>query len=230
MDEFCKDIQRSIVREVHPADNKQVWVFRGATPQVPIEWSVKLGEILYNLQSALDHLVWQLVLANGQEPGRHNAFPVVKDESDWQKAPTQLKGVMPQVERMIKYLQPYTGGMGLQFNVAMFRTLQELCNIDKHRHLNWLIAKSTVVIPNIPHNRLSTNSPFQGLAYNGKIEKGKALLRFNNPEEDIRPCFRIDVHFDDEQEVAGGRLVTHILNECLKAVRGAVELLEATLN
>ena len=96
MDRFCEKIRRSIVHEVHKEANEQVWVFRGATPNVPIEWSVRLGEIFYNLRSALDHLVWQLVLANGQTPRRHHAFPIVKDEGDWQRATRRLEGVAPE--------------------------------------------------------------------------------------------------------------------------------------
>ncbi len=83
--------------EVHEDADEQVWVFRGSTPNVPIEWFIRLGEILYNLRSALDHLVWQLVLANGKTPGRDNSFPIIKNEDDWQTQKTgkrwMLKGV-----------------------------------------------------------------------------------------------------------------------------------------
>ncbi len=82
MDGFCTNIKQSIVHEINKDAGKQAWVYRGATPDVPIEWSVRIGEILYNLRSALDHLVWQLVLANGQEPGRDNQFAIVDDESN----------------------------------------------------------------------------------------------------------------------------------------------------
>ena len=66
MDRFCEDMQKAIAHEVRKDADEQIWVFRGATPNTSIEWSIRLGEILYNLRSALDHLVWQLVLTNEQ--------------------------------------------------------------------------------------------------------------------------------------------------------------------
>ena len=139
MDKFSADIRQSIHHEVHEDSGEQVWVFRGATPYAPVEWSIRIGEILYNLRSALDHLVWQMVLANGQIPGRHNQFPIVKNESGWQQVTTKrnvLEGVSPSVKSTVKRLQPYTGGVNLTFDVSAFGTLHSLCNIDKHRHLN----------------------------------------------------------------------------------------------
>ncbi len=136
MERFCADIRESIDHEVHEDVDEQVWVFRGATPYAPVEWSIRIGEILYNLRSALDHLVWQMVLANGQTPTRKNAFPIVRDEKDWKKEKSKLKGVTSRVEEMVHRLQPYTGGINLPFDVSAFGTLHSLGNIDKHRHLN----------------------------------------------------------------------------------------------
>jgi hypothetical protein len=32
------------------------------------KWGLVVGDVLHNLRSALDHLAWQLVLANGKSP------------------------------------------------------------------------------------------------------------------------------------------------------------------
>ena len=37
-------------------------------PETVYEYSIAVGEIAYNLRSALDHLIWQLVRANGSVP------------------------------------------------------------------------------------------------------------------------------------------------------------------
>ena len=42
--------------------------FLGRHSSVPISYSIRIGEIAYNLRSALDHLIWQLVRANGKRP------------------------------------------------------------------------------------------------------------------------------------------------------------------
>ena len=232
MDRFCTDIQQTIVNEINEDADEQVWVFRGATPNVPIEWSVRLGEIFYNLRSALDHLVWQLVLANRQKPGRRNAFPIVKDEGDWQRATRRLKrlkGVAPRVEAEIERMQPYTGGIGFLFDVSKFWTLSELCNIDKHRHLN-MVAVALDASKRFFEKTdaaLSGNNPrsIEGEITLGKIVQGKVLASFTTTEM-INLRLQICIQFEDEEdpEVTTGT-VLNILDECLKTVREAVELL-----
>ena len=50
------------------------------------ELALIFSDILGNLRSTLDYLVWQLVLLGGRKPGRQTAFPVVKREKDWRVA------------------------------------------------------------------------------------------------------------------------------------------------
>jgi len=45
-------------------------------PAVPPEWALEIGEIVYQLRSALDHLAWQLVLLDGGTPGHLTDFPI----------------------------------------------------------------------------------------------------------------------------------------------------------
>jgi hypothetical protein len=42
---------------------------------------VILGEIIHDLRSSLDHVVWQLVIANGSLPGYWNQFPIFSEGS-----------------------------------------------------------------------------------------------------------------------------------------------------
>lgn len=232
MDRFCTDIRQSIVREVREDSDEQVWVYRGETPRTPIEWSVKFGEILYNLRSVLDHLVSQLLLANGQEPSRRNDYPIVKDESEWSRNKDRLKGVTPRVETIVERLQPYTGGLYLPFDVSAFWTLHTLCNIDKHQHLHRFIVRTSGIGPidfeenHPPLNRPSTSPPLQGTGLWGKIEKDDVLLCFNNARVELHPSFQIEVRFENAggPEMPAGP-VPYILHKCQKAVRGAVGLL-----
>src|SRR5438128_2720160 len=51
-------------------------------PQPPRNLSIVAGDCLYNLRSALDHLVWQLVLSNPpHRPTKKNMFPICTSES-----------------------------------------------------------------------------------------------------------------------------------------------------
>ena len=115
-----------------PDVGDKIWVFRGETPIVPIEYSVRLGEIVYNLRSALDQLVWQLVHANYKTPGRHNEFPILDDESRFNEAvKSKLKGVSQKSSDKIKEMQPFCENDEWD----ALKTLHALCNIDKHRNV-----------------------------------------------------------------------------------------------
>ena len=137
IEQLAKDIadsceaQRSLFsEELRPDVGDKIWVFRGETPIVPIEYSVRLGEVIYNLRSALDQLVWQLVHANYRAPGRHNEFPILNDESRFNEAvKSKLKGVSQKSLSKIKEMQPFSEND----EWGALKTLHSLCNTDKHR-------------------------------------------------------------------------------------------------
>jgi hypothetical protein len=46
----------------------------------PLSLSVLIGDCLYNLRSALDHLAWQLAIYNGNQPSSHTEFPIFLEQ------------------------------------------------------------------------------------------------------------------------------------------------------
>lgn len=108
----------------------------------PPDWSVIVGELVHDLRSALDHLVWQLVLANGETPRETSQFPIysygrlgrAKDRkrraAQWRD---RLYGVDPADARFIKALQPYRRRHRLNF--VPLEEVATFSNIDKHRLL-----------------------------------------------------------------------------------------------
>jgi hypothetical protein len=102
-------------------------------PKPSLELSAAIGDFLFGVKSALDHLVWQLVIRNGREPNGKNMFPIAACLCSFGKAVTmrgQLKGVAGKAHALIESLQPYYGG-----NEPLGR-LNTLHNTDKHRTLN----------------------------------------------------------------------------------------------
>ena len=153
---FCSEIRQMIVHEIDKDAGVQRWIYRGVAPDIPIEWAIRSGEILYNLRSALDYLVWQLVLDNKDEPTRVTQFPILDKETEWVTPKTErnLKGVAEKHKRTIRFLQPFNPFLQLPangeirpFNAQVFRALRELCNADKHRHLNLLLAWTSGIEP-----------------------------------------------------------------------------------
>ncbi len=238
IDELCANIRQAIVHEIDTDAGEQRWVYRGAAPEVPIEWSIRVGEILYNLRSALDHLVWQLVLASGNRPTRFNQFPILDSEEQWTPARIVkvLEGVSDENKKIVRYLQPFNPVLQLPVdgkyracNAQVFRTLRELCNIDKHRHLNLVLAVTDGIEPivfgeNHPPRR-PTARPLRGKGRKGEIDQDMILLTANDAEQELKPNFFVRVTFHCiKRRTLTRTSVADQLRACLEAVQGGCTL------
>ena len=235
-DALCAEVKQGIVREVNE-HNEQVWTYRGETPEAPVRWSILVGEILYNLRSALDHLVWQLVLENQRTPGRHNQFPITRDQGHWQQERVRaLKGVNQRHQAMIGYVQPFTGGISLPFDVSRLKVLDGLSNIEKHRQLVVAVIASSGIEANSldldqpEFSDLNARPPLEGTAINAKIEKGRELARFNNADTPLNPSFRVGVRLAGQAQYwTRGASASVVLTSCLNTVKGIVAFLTTAM-
>lgn len=104
----------------------------------PLRWGVVVGEIVHNLRSALDHLVWQLIRLNGCRPRGNPTYPTLKTEpADFRLAvlgtaakPGPLRGVRDDALAIIERTQPYHGGGNF-----VLSALNTIWSADKHRFL-----------------------------------------------------------------------------------------------
>ena len=121
----------AIIYEFNNDVGKHIWRLGSIPPTIPLRVSTIVGDALFNFRSSLDHLVWQLVLANGKKPGRFNQFPIYMRPADFKsKGKPQIKGVSKQAAAIIERLQPRPG-----MNFDLMR-LVRLNDIDKHRYLH----------------------------------------------------------------------------------------------
>lgn len=112
----------------------------------PVELGVILGEYVHDIRSALDHLVWQLVIVNGAIPGRYNEFPIARTESNFVKKaitgtrerPGMLTGVAENAIEVIRRHQPYKGGNDAPSHPLAI--LQDLWNTDKHQTIAQVVT------------------------------------------------------------------------------------------
>lgn len=107
----------------------------------PLEWSVVVGDALHNLRCVLDHVMRQLVIANGERPTFGNAFPIFDQEppedpcnGERQRWDRNVKGISDAALDFVKFCQPYKA---LDGNPAAHTLagLRRLSNEDKHRTL-----------------------------------------------------------------------------------------------
>jgi hypothetical protein len=112
------------------------------TLKVPIEAAAVAGEIIYNLRSALDYLIYELACYNFPRVPHNGTQFIMKASKADTKSPsgdiirgfdsekkTRLKGLLAHQIKAIEDLQPYKG-------VTWTETIRDLSNPDKHRKLN----------------------------------------------------------------------------------------------
>lgn len=123
-----------VVTEEEPHSHRIVLKFREKIP-VPVAIPLIIGDALQNLRSALDYLVWELVLAANNKPGDKHQFPICDsiEAFEDQLRRHRLDGVAPEAVAEIKGLQPYHCGQDKE--KAPIRVLETLTNINKHRRI-----------------------------------------------------------------------------------------------
>jgi hypothetical protein len=98
----------------------------------PLRLGTIVGDFATNTRAALDHLVWQLVILNGQSPNGSTAFPIYKTKPKVAGDPKDPLGrVSPQHRALILKHQPYVAGNDAEHTVISL--LSWLVNHDKHR-------------------------------------------------------------------------------------------------
>jgi hypothetical protein len=94
-----------------------------------MQFGILMGEICYNLRSALDYLVFELAILDSGAEQSGTQFPIMDAKEDFVRDAERrcLKGINPSHVAVIERLQPYKG-------CNWTRLLRECSNPDKHRH------------------------------------------------------------------------------------------------
>lgn len=207
-------------------------------------WGPIIGDIVHGFRSALDQLAWGLSVAfqtnpppadpiPGDDPWRKVWFPVCLRESVWVNGavPQQLNFIDPTLLAALKQLQPFATGQNAPHREPL-AVLQELWNIDKHRHLhlvNVTVELGEVItrnpLPGEPRVVLEIVSKRAPGPVVGRTEIGRVrvnpwpgtILPRMLPMMHMYPHAAIDVAFDQGAPAYGGR-VLHTLREIGKTV------------
>jgi hypothetical protein len=113
-------------------DSQPPYQFRVAIRQnhmpAPMSIGIRIGEICYNLRSALDYLIFELALLDSSVEQPKTQFPIEDTAKGfaWRRKQGWLKGVNPAHVAAIERLQPYNG-------CDWTKALRDFSNRDKHR-------------------------------------------------------------------------------------------------
>lgn len=192
----------------------------------PLRWSILVGDIVHNLRSGLDHLLWQLILVSRKRPSRGNQFPIwtkkpttQRERQQWQR---QVKGLSADILAVLKNVQPYNAGDRAKEHC--FALLNALSNEDKHQ----LPVASVTAIEAHTQGTLSvvaTDIETKGykLTYGRPLEGEQEVLWSNvkitgpNPHMELNGTLPLDVAFGDS--LVSGQGLVEILNHCEKVAR-----------
>lgn len=143
---FLEGVSHDFRGEIDPEAGKFA-AYLSVSNEPPPEWGLLVGDLVQNVRSALDHLVWGWVPKSRRT--NRTAFPIFDDPDEFLCAVTlparkkrrgTLTGLAPDSERfkLIESCQPYHGEHGPEFHPL--RNLASLSNEDKHRTLLGITA------------------------------------------------------------------------------------------
>jgi hypothetical protein len=123
-----------VVRQPEGAPDQYIGKVEAKGP-IPARLPLMVGDCLQNLRSSLDYLVWELVIAAKNTPGKDHMFPICRsyDSFKSQLGRGRLAGVHQDAATEIESLQPYH--LGNDFAKSIFWVVDEFSNINKHRRL-----------------------------------------------------------------------------------------------
>lgn len=101
---------------------------------IPVTVPLLAGDVVHNLRASLDYLAWRLVELSGSKPRKDTSFPIKCERG---RGLTIRPSVREDALQLVDEVQPYHSVDPLKHPL---RVLNELDNVDKHRHLNLIVA------------------------------------------------------------------------------------------
>jgi hypothetical protein len=203
-------------------------IYASQVDPIPQEIGLVAGDFLTNLRASLDHLAWELVLANGGVPNEHTAFPI-KDRhprTPGSGQPAKLKiagGVSAAALAKVEATQPYQTPDGGTPHEDRLWILERLVGIDKHRHLLLTITGYETVALTV---RGIIEDPHPVPVQNIPLEQGTSLstiaFGITAPEKVEMQADLSTAIFLRQSEPGGGQALTVVLRSLLERVRDEV--------
>lgn len=227
-----------VIHERHPdgPSNYQVRVEIEDLPTNP--FSLLIGDVLHNLRSGLDHLVYALADAHTTTIGSpkdftdKSQFPIVTDEDRKgtggcgerffkKECLRQIGSIDAAAQTIIKGLQPYHRGN--DFRSHPLWQLSELSNIDKHRLLHPVVyAFDGMVIRRDELRNIELHGEFS--VSQGPVKNNKIVARYGASPIDPKEAMNMDfnpilgIAFSGDTPSVPHQEVVIVLNDILEYI------------
>jgi hypothetical protein len=235
--EFCAR-EPHLVREVLDPDSGRKRAEYVVTERFPSAWPTIVGEIAYDLRSALDHVVYDLTVLESGGPLGHTGFPIFEDEARYDELTTRgepafgsgvfkIRGVNPYAKAAIRSLQPFEARKAVPFEEPTLSLLQELSMVDRQRtirlcRLRW------------PRSRMRSRRPVRDLRFlwGATLEDGATLAEWTptvvDGAHDLEVVLDFDVGFGAWPSAKSPPMI-EVLEGMAAAVGETVRILAATV-
>ncbi|MCC7422534.1 MAG: hypothetical protein IT428_19820 [Planctomycetaceae bacterium] len=207
-----------MVIETNPGILERIYKIK-VVKHPPLELSLITGDAIHNLRSALDHLVWKLIEANGNNPTNQTGFPIFDTLAKYEaKSPAKVKGMSAAAMDLISATKPYKGG------TDEIWALHHLNNIDKH-HLLLMVgysdALAAVTLTRGERSGTFTlGMPIQNVILDdGTVIGGVRGTLHPEVKEDLQFAFEIAFR---EPEIVKGQSVLRFIHQLSQLVDGIV--------
>jgi len=220
-------------------DSGECFLIYEPTEPVPPFWPVIVGEILYNLHSALDHAVYELSIPESGIPLQRTAFPIFDDEDAFFKCKRdgdpanksgldRIRGLNEPTQAYVASIQPFNARKVNK--TALVAVLHEMSNIDKHRTVH--ICRRNIAVQSYTFFPfVDLRGPVRTLTRN--LDERAKLLSWTpanrDQEVDVKTDIVIDIFFDQTSaEVFPGKeRVGKALNNLVLGVNSILDEMEA---
>lgn len=195
-----------VIRKEEPETGDLTFKLGKCSP-IPDDFPTIIGDVLQNLRTALDHLAWQLVLANNRTPTGQTAFPIAENLEKFEAMrDRKVEGMSQDAIDKICALKPYGGG-----NEDLWG-LHELNNVDKHRLLFVVGAAHIGIGVDVSKFFRNISVPSQYFIlkpadYAWPLKDGTELFRIMKQARDAHgdenPTFTFQIAFGDAEIMKG---------------------------
>jgi hypothetical protein len=208
---------------------------------LPDQFSLTLGELLYQFRAALDGSVYAAaIVETKQDPppnGQHLEFPICADKRHFEKSAGKIAPLSDELKAFIKAVQPYNippleiGDIVRNFNRSL-GILNDWARIDRHRQLHVIGSWASNISPKlrVPSGvTLVEMDIFEG----GMLENHSEVATFRldgyapGMKIEANPDLTIDVTVDEipapcaDSDRLGNRLIA--MEVAVKTIIGKLE-------
>jgi hypothetical protein len=188
-----------------------VWVRLLREPSARL--GVLIGDCLHNLRSALDNLIYDLVISyHGTPPPfefvEHSEFPIFGPIPMKAKhLKKRIGGIDPRAQTIIKCLQPSLRGNNYASDPLW--VLYELSNIDKHRLIHTPIVTGDNIAIDAPDSVIA----IKGFEAGSSVKDGAEVARFSTKnfklgqEVNVKVHLTLGITFPESTVARGWRII-----------------------